>query len=251
MGETQADGQTGVSRPVRSVGRGPTEPWARAYPPTVTDPRDMQAPSGLHADRTLEPEDLGPDPIASFTAWLADAEAAGVPLPNAMALATADADGRPSVRHVLLRGIDDHGFVFFTNMESRKGRQLAENPHVALVLLWKELDRQVCVTGRAEPVDDDDSDAYFATRPRDAQIGAWASPQSATIRGRDDLDRRVADVEARFVDDVPRPPFWGGYVIRPDAIEFWQGRRNRLHDRLRFTPDPAGPRGWRVERLAP
>jgi pyridoxamine 5'-phosphate oxidase len=211
----------------------------------------MQAPSGFHADRQLEPEDLGPDPIGAFAAWLAEAEATGVPLPNAMALATADADGRPSVRHVLLRGIDEHGFVFFTNQESRKGRQLAENAHVALVFLWKELDRQVSVTGRAEPIDDGASDAYFATRPRDAQIGAWASPQSATIHGRDDLVRRVADAEARFTDVVPRPPFWGGYVVMPDTIEFWQGRRHRLHDRIRFTRDSAGARGWRVERLAP
>jgi len=208
----------------------------------------MQAPSGLHADGTLEAEDLGPDPIAAFRTWLADAEAAGVPLPNAMALATADADGLPSVRHVLLRGVDEHGFVFFTNRESRKGRQLAENASTALVFLWKELDRQVSVTGRAEPVDDDASDAYFATRPRDARIGAWASPQSASIRDRDELDRRVSEAEARFPGDVPRPPYWGGYVVRPETIEFWQGRRHRLHDRILYTREATG---WRVERLAP
>jgi pyridoxamine 5'-phosphate oxidase len=209
----------------------------------------MQAPSGFHGERALEPDDLGPDPVAAFRTWLADAEAAGVPLPNAMALATADADGRPSVRHVLLRGVDEHGFVFFTNRESRKGRQLAENAACALVFLWKELDRQVSVTGRADPVDDDTSDAYFATRPRDARIGAWASPQSAAIQDRGELDRRVAEAEARFPRDVSRPPFWGGYLVRAETIEFWQGRRHRLHDRVRFSRDGAG--GWRVERLAP
>jgi pyridoxamine 5'-phosphate oxidase len=211
----------------------------------------MQAPSGFHDEGTLEPRDLGPDPIAAFEIWLADAEAAGVPLPNAMALATADADGRPSVRHVLLRGVDEHGFVFFTNRESRKGRQLAENAEAALVFLWKELDRQVSVTGRAEPVDEEASDAYFATRPRDARIGAWASPQSATIRDRAELDRRVAEAEARYPDAVPRPPFWGGFVVRPGSIEFWQGRRHRLHDRIRFARDAATAGGWRIERLAP
>jgi pyridoxamine 5'-phosphate oxidase len=217
----------------------------------VTDPRDMQSPSGFHGERTLEPEDLGPDPIGAFRAWLADAETAGVPLPNAMALATADADGRPTVRHVLLRGVDEHGFVFFTNRESRKGRQLAENAACALVFLWKELDRQVSVTGRAEPVDDAASDAYFATRPRDARIGAWASPQSATIHDRAELDRRVAEAEVRFPDEVPRPPYWGGYVVRAQTIEFWQGQRHRLHDRIRFTRDEDVDEGWRAQRLAP
>jgi pyridoxamine 5'-phosphate oxidase len=211
----------------------------------------MRAPSGFHGERALEPGDLGPDPIAAFRTWLADAEAAGVPLPNAMALATADADGRPSVRHVLLRGVDEHGLVFFTNRESRKGRQLAENAACALVFLWKELDRQVSVTGRAEPIDDDASDAYFATRPREARIGAWASPQSASLRDRAELDRRVAEAEARFPDQVPRPPNWGGYVVRAETIEFWQGRRHRLHDRIRFTRDGGAPDGWRIERLAP
>jgi pyridoxamine 5'-phosphate oxidase len=217
----------------------------------VTDPRDMQAPSGLHDERSLEPEDLGSDPIAAFRSWLADAEAAGVPLPNAMALATAGADGHPSVRHVLLRGVDGHGFVFFTNRESRKGRQLAENAACALVFLWKELDRQVSVTGHAEPLDDAASDAYFGTRSRDARIGAWASPQSATIGDRAELDRRVAEADARFPGEVPRPPHWGGYLVRPETIEFWQGRRHRLHDRVRFGRDEAARSGWRVERLAP
>jgi pyridoxamine 5'-phosphate oxidase len=208
----------------------------------------MRAPSGFHSDRPLEREDLLPDPIEQFRRWLADAEAAGIALPHAMALATADADGRPSVRHVLLRGLDERGFQFFTNRKSRKGRQLAENPWAGLVVLWKELDRQVSVTGPVEPLPDDESDAYFAGRPRDAQLGAWASAQSSVIDGREVLDDAVAQADARFPAEVPRPPHWGGYVLAPHTIEFWQGRRHRLHDRFVLTAEPDG---WRIDRLAP
>jgi pyridoxamine 5'-phosphate oxidase len=165
-----------------------------------------------------------------------------------MALATAGADGRPSVRHVLLRGLDERGFQFFTNRKSRKGRQLEENPWGGLVFLWKELDRQVSVTGTVEPLPDDESDAYFAGRPRDAQLGAWASAQSSVIEGRETLDEAVAQADARFPGEVPRPPHWGGYVLAPHTIEFWQGRRHRLHDRFVFTAEPDG---WRIDRLAP
>jgi len=214
----------------------------------MSDPSLMRAPSGFHEDRPLDPDDLLEDPIEQFRRWLADAEAAGVLLPNAMAIATADAHGRPSVRHVLLRGLDERGFRFFTNRHSRKGRQLAENPWASLVFLWKELDRQVTVAGRVEPLPDEESDAYFAGRPRDAQLGAWASEQSTIIEGRDVLDLAVAEAEARFPGEVPRPPHWGGYVLAPHTIEFWQGRRHRLHDRLVFTSEPDG---WRVDRLAP
>jgi pyridoxamine 5'-phosphate oxidase len=218
----------------------------------MTDPRAMNAPTGFHEDRPLDREDLLDDPVAQFTLWLDDAERAGVPLPNAMALATADGAGRPSVRHVLLRGLDDRGFSFFTNRESRKGRQLAENPHAALVFLWKLLDRQVNVTGVATFLPDDESDAYFASRPRDARIGAWASVQSAVLPGREELDERVRAFEERFAGaDVPRPPHWGGYVVRPEAVEFWQGRTHRLHDRFRYTREDAAPGGWRIERLSP
>jgi pyridoxamine 5'-phosphate oxidase len=153
---------------------------------------------------------------------------------------------------VLLRGVDANGFVFFTNRESRKGRELSRNPHAAAVFLWKALDRQVTLAGRCQHVSDEESDTYFASRPRDAQIGAWASDQSRAIDGREALDRRVAEVDERFRDrEVPRPPHWGGYRIVPDTIEFWQGRAFRLHDRFRYAREPGEPSGWRIERLAP
>jgi pyridoxamine 5'-phosphate oxidase len=202
-----------------------------------------------HEHRSLRRSDLLHDPTEQFLRWLAEAEAAGIALPNAVALATADADAVPSVRHVLLRSADARGFVFYTNHESRKGRELRANPRAALVALWRELDRQVSVAGRVERVGDAESDAYFATRPRGARIGAWASPQSAVLRDRAELDRNVEEVEARFGEaDVPRPPFWGGYRLVPASFEFWQGRAYRLHDRFRYEREPTG---WRLDRLAP
>jgi pyridoxamine 5'-phosphate oxidase len=202
-----------------------------------------------HEHRSLRRSDLLDDPTEQFLRWLAEAEAAGIALPNAVALATADADASPSVRHVLLRSVDQRGFVFFTNHESRKGRELLANPRAALVALWRELDRQVSVAGRVERIADAESDAYFATRPRGARIGAWASPQSAVLEDRAELDRRVEEVETRFGDaDVPRPPFWGGYRLAPASLEFWQGRPSRLHDRFRYEREPTG---WRLDRLAP
>jgi len=202
-----------------------------------------------HEHRALHRADLLEDPTEQFLRWLAEAEAAGLVLPNAIALATADADGRPSVRHVLLRAADADGFVFYTNRESRKGRELGENPDAAFVVLWRELDRQISVSGRVDRIDDVESDAYFATRPRGAQIGAWASPQSAVLADRTQLDRRVAEAESRFADgDVPRPAHWGGYRLVPTSFEFWQGRTFRLHDRFRYERERDG---WRLERLAP
>ena len=211
----------------------------------------MRAPTGFHDDRPMEARDLSEDPIEQFRRWLADAEAAGVPLPNAMAVATSDDAGRPSVRHVLLRTVDERGFVFYTNHASRKGRDLAANPRAGLVFLWKELDRQVCVTGDVTEVDGAESDAYFATRPRDAQLGAWASRQSEPLASRDELMARVAETDARFHAEVPRPEGWGGYLVRPGAIEFWQGRRHRLHDRFRYERDAGTSAGWRLVRLNP
>jgi pyridoxamine 5'-phosphate oxidase len=216
----------------------------------MTDPRQIQAPSGFHDDRPLRRHDLRPDPIEQFRGWLADAEEAGVPLSNAMALATADADGRPSVRHVLLRGLDDRGFVFNTNRSSRKGRELEANPHAGLVFLWKRIDRQVSVAGDVVRTEEAEDDAYFATRPREAQLGAWASRQSSPLEDRAALEARLDAMAARFADgDIPRPPFWGGYRVIPRSVEFWQGRRHRLHDRFRYERDGAG--GWIIERLSP
>jgi pyridoxamine 5'-phosphate oxidase len=215
----------------------------------MSDPRSMQAPSGSHEHEGLRRADLDLEPIAQFRAWFADADAADVPLANAIALATADADGTPSVRHVLLRGITDDGFVFFTNHGSRKGRELAENPRGAFTLLWRELDRQISVRGAVRHLADADSDAYFADRPREAQIGAWASRQSEPLRDRDELEERLRGATSRFDgEDVPRPPFWGGYLLLPETVEFWQGRRFRLHDRFRYTRDGEA---WRLERLSP
>jgi pyridoxamine 5'-phosphate oxidase len=221
-------------------------------PDLMGDPRSMQAPTGHRMDRPLDRDDLDPNPFAQFQVWLDAAEDEGISLPNAMTVATADADGRPSVRHVLLRGLDDRGFTFFTNRESRKGRQLAENPHAGLCFLWKELDRQVSVTGSVELVDEEESDAYFATRPREARLGAWASAQSTVLRDREQLEARLADAEARHMGgEVPRPPYWGGYRVIPDTIEFWQGRQHRLHDRFVYTRDAGARVGWRLERLSP
>ena len=200
-------------------------------------------------DRPLDAEDLPSHPLPIVRRWLDEAEAAGVRLPNAIALATAGADGRPSIRHVLLRGIDDGGFVFYTNRGSRKGRELAENPRAAFALYWRELDRQITVTGDVEPVSAEVADAYFASRPREARLGAWASRQSETLSSRAELLERYAAFEERYAGgDVPRPPFWGGYRLRPIAIELWQGRLHRLHDRFRYRREGDD---WTVRRLAP
>ena len=200
-------------------------------------------------DAPLDLESLPSDPVVLFRRWYEEAERAGIRLPNAMALATASADGRPSIRHVLLRDIEDDGFTFYTNRGSRKGSELAENPRAAFSIYWRELDRQISVTGDVTVVSEETSDAYFATRPREARIGAWASRLSSELASRDQLMERFADVDARFPgEDVPRPSFWGGYRVRPITIEFWQGRQHRLHDR--FLYDRAGD-GWTTRRLSP
>lgn len=189
------------------------------------------------------------DPFAQFELWFEQATAAGLSMVNAMALATATPSGVPSVRMVLLKGFDERGFVFFTNYESRKGRELAVNPNAALCLFWEPLGRQVRITGGVEETSADDSDAYFATRPLGSRIGAAASPQSSVIPDRTALESAVAGVRAAYPDgNVPRPSTWGGFRVLPRDIEFWQSREDRLHDRILYTR--AGG-GWRIERLAP
>ncbi|NBV45411.1 MAG: pyridoxamine 5'-phosphate oxidase [Planctomycetia bacterium] len=191
------------------------------------------------------------DPIRQFGLWYDAAVAAGVPEPEAMTLATATPDGRPSARIVLLRGFDARGFCFFTNYDSRKGRELAANPHAALTFHWTILERQVRIEGRVERTTAAESDAYFHSRPSTSRIGAWSSPQSAVIADRTALEALYASFRAAHADDaaIPRPPHWGGFRLVPERIEFWQGRPSRLHDRLRFCRDAPG--GWLVERLAP
>ena len=196
----------------------------------------------------MDERDLDPDPTIAFRAWFREAENA-LPRADAMTLATATADGRPSARVVLLRGLDERGFVFFTNRESRKGMELLENPHAALVFHWWELGRQVRIEGVVEEVDSAGSEPYWDTRPRASRIAAWASPQSRPIRARTELDGLYAEADARFRDaDVPLPPFWGGYRVVPETLEFWTHRENRLHDRIRYVRSRSG---WRRERLAP
>jgi pyridoxamine 5'-phosphate oxidase len=195
----------------------------------------------------LDRERVAPDPIEQFKAWFADAERA-TPLAEAMTLATVDADGAPNARMVLLKGIGADGFRFFTNYESTKGGELAASPRAALVLYWRELDRQVRVRGEVERLSAEDSDAYFASRPRDSQIAAAISPQSRPIE-REELDHRYRDLAQDLGEaDVPRPGHWGGYLLRPGVIEFWQGRDSRMHDRIVYR---LGPGGWEVQRLAP
>ncbi|MBA2241037.1 MAG: pyridoxamine 5'-phosphate oxidase [Solirubrobacterales bacterium] len=191
---------------------------------------------------------LSDDPIAQFGAWYERAKAE-VPLADAMTLASVDEDGTPDARMVLLKGFGDDGFRFFTNLDSVKARQAERAGVVALVVWWRELDRQVRVRGPIVPLGEADSDAYFASRPRESQIGAWASPQSRPLADRDALDERVGEVERRFRGaEVPRPPRWGGYLVRPQTIEFWQGQVGRLHDRFLYT---YGAGHWAIERLAP
>jgi len=198
----------------------------------------------------MEAADLLPDPMAQFRRWLDEARAAGVALPEAMTLATAGADGVPSARMVLLKGAEEDGFRFFTNTESRKGRELAENPHAALVFHWtQEPRRQVTVAGRVEPLPRTESETYFRTRPLGSRLGAWASRQTTVIPGREALDRAFAAAEAEHGDDPPLPPWWGGYLLVPERLEFWQNRPDRLHDRFRYTREADG--AWIVERLAP
>ena len=202
-----------------------------------------------YARGSLTKSAVNPDPILQFTSWMAEALSAKVPEPNAMTLATAGADGKPSARIVLIKGVDARGFVFFTNYESHKGQDLDANPRAALLFHWIELERQVRIEGRVEKLPDAESDVYFASRPLDSRIGAWASEQSRELSGRAMLVARAAKFAARFGMNPPRPPHWGGYLVIPEVMEFWQGRSSRLHDRIQYSRQPDG--AWRIARLAP
>ncbi|HEY7614827.1 MAG TPA: pyridoxamine 5'-phosphate oxidase [Gemmatimonadales bacterium] len=215
----------------------------------MTPPRSIADLRREYARARLDQRDVSPDPIAQFAAWFAEARAAEAEEVNAMVLATATPDGIPSARVVLLKEFDERGFVFFTDYRSRKGVELEANPRAALVLCWSELERQVRISGRVTRTSVEESEAYYRTRPLGSRLGAWVSHQSQPIPSRQSLEAGLRDVEQRFAaGDVPLPPYWGGYRVLPEAIEFWQGRENRLHDRIRYLRTDGG---WKIERLAP
>jgi len=215
----------------------------------MPDPLDLAALRTEYKRASLDERDVAADPFEQFARWFAAARASQVPEPNAMSLCTVDAHGRPSARIVLLKEVDARGFVFYTNHDSRKGREIAAHPAAALLFFWPELERQVRIEGDIEVVDAATADAYFRSRPRASRIGAWASPQSQALPDRASLEQRFADADRRFAgDDVPRPPQWGGYRVVPVAFEFWQGRPSRLHDRIAYSQETPG---WRTRRLAP
>lgn len=214
---------------------------------------DLAAMRQAYALTSLDESSAAADPLEQFNRWLHDAIDAGLPEPNAMVVATATPDGVPSARTVLLKGVDERGFSFFTNTGSRKGAELAANPRAALVFPWHAMARQVRVTGAISVVDRGEAADYFASRPRESRLGAWASPQSRVIGSRADLDAQLAEVAGRWPEgvDVPLPDFWGGYRVVPTEVEFWAGREGRLHDRLRYRRGPDQAHGWLLERLAP
>ncbi len=211
--------------------------------PAISDLRQDYRQAAL-----LETE-ANPNPIAQFHSWFDAAVAAQLPEPNAMTIATATPDGIPSARVVLLKDVDDRGFVFFTNYNSHKGQELTNNPHGAIVFLWTELERQVRIQGRVEKIAPAESDEYFYSRPPGSRLGAWASNQSEVVRGREVLDQQLADLEAKYANqEIPRPEHWGGFRVIPSMIEFWQGRSSRLHDRLRYRRIEGA---WVIDRLSP
>jgi pyridoxamine 5'-phosphate oxidase len=216
---------------------------------STPDPEELAALRREYGDSGLDDPDLAPDPVGMFRRWLHDAVVAGLHEPNAMVVATSSPDGTPSSRMVLLKGVDERGFVFYTNYASRKGRELDATPPVALLFPWHDLQRQVRVEGTALRVPTEESRAYFSTRPRASQLGAWASPQSDEVASREALQALYDEVEQRFAgQDVPLPPDWGGYRVAPAVVEFWQGRRGRMHDRLVYRREGEG---WSTVRLAP
>lgn len=209
----------------------------------ISDLRNEYTLSGL------DKPDVLPDPIAQFQQWFDAALSANIPEPNAMYVSTVTADGRPDGRIVLLKGVSDTGFTFFTNYESRKGQELTQHPFAALTFFYPELERQIRIEGRVEKVSPEESDAYFNSRPRGSQIGAWVSHQSSVIDNRDVLEKRQRELETQFAGQpVPRPPYWGGFRVVPDVLEFWQGRPSRLHDRIRYRKEGES---WLIERLSP
>jgi pyridoxamine 5'-phosphate oxidase len=200
--------------------------------------------------KSLTEAEVDPDPLKQFQHWWQDALHAKIEEVNAMTVATASPDGIPSARILLLKGLTSNGFIFFTNYNSYKGQQIAENPRACLVFFWKEVERQVRVTGLAERLTDQENDEYFHSRPEGSRIGAWASPQSQVIENREWLEKNTVKYQQQFADEpIQRPPHWGGYIIKPISIEFWQGRPNRLHDRIQYTLNESG--NWVIERLAP
>ncbi len=218
-------------------------------PVTAVTPSELADLRRDYRQANLDEADIDKNPIQQFSVWMAQARAAGVPEPNAMNLATVR-DGKPSARIVLLKGLDT-GFCFYTNFESRKGQDIALNPHAALTFLWHELERQVRIEGVIEKVEDTVADAYYASRPKSSQIGAWASPQSQVISSRKVLEVNEAGITQKYLGThLPRPPHWGGYRVIPNLIEFWQGRPSRLHDRLCYRKNTSANH-WNVERLAP
>ncbi|MCB0593874.1 MAG: pyridoxamine 5'-phosphate oxidase [Lewinellaceae bacterium] len=212
---------------------------------------DIQKLRKDYTAHTLELEGVSAEPLAQFRAWFEQAVEAQVPEPNAMTLATCTPEGKPSARIVLLKGVEEEGFVFFTNYNSRKGRELEQNPRAALVFLWHELQRQVRVEGTVKKISPEASTLYFQSRPKGSQIGAWASPQSSPIVSRSILEQKAEDLAGQYaaVPHLPRPHYWGGYALTPTSVEFWQGRSSRLHDRIRYRLEGNG--AWKAERLAP
>jgi pyridoxamine 5'-phosphate oxidase len=214
------------------------------------DPTALAALRRSYELAGLDEVDAAADPYEQFARWLADAVAAELLEPNAMVLATADREGRPSARTVLLKGFGDDGFVFYTNYGSRKAQQIEANPQVSLLFPWYDLERQVGIVGDVHRLPPEASEQYFRSRPTGHQVGAWASRQSQVVASREVVEQRYVELVERFGDEVPFPDFWGGYRVVPTTVEFWQGRGNRLHDRLRYRPADGGT-GWAVERLSP